>query len=407
MGSIEVTVDSEIIQDLILGQRDEAVRRLVETILDEVLEAEMNEHLQARRHERTDGRKGYRNGHYERGLTMRVGPVKLRVPRDREGTFKTAVFERYQRSEKALVLAIMEMVVNGVSTRKVKRITDELCGREFSKSTVSRLCETLDEKVEAWNERRLDDVDRPFVIVDAIQIKVRRQGAVRSTSALVAVAITEEGYREILGIRITNSETEEGWKAFFRALNDRGLCGVEFVVSDAHPGLVDAIQQCFQGASWQRCQTHFRRNILDKAPKSIHDRLTAGLDAIFLADDNDKAHAAFNQLCAELEGRAGGALDTLEMGLEDATAVLRLPKKYRKRLRTTNMLERLNSEIRRREKVVRIFPNERSAWRLIGAYLMEQHEEWITGRRYFDMDEFFASVAIREDNDHIELSAAE
>ena len=176
---------------------------------------------------------------------------------------------------------MMEMVVNGVSTRKVRRITDKLCGREFSKSTVSRLCEALDEKVERWNKRPLDEVARPFVIVDAIQIKVRRQGAVRSTSALVAVAITEEGYREIIGIQIANSETEEGWKAFFRMLNGRGLHGVELVVSDAHPGLVDAIHQCFQGASWQRCQTHFRRNILDKAPKSVHDQLSDGLDEIY------------------------------------------------------------------------------------------------------------------------------
>ena len=405
MGSIEVTIDSEIIQDLILGQRDEAIRKLVQTILNEVLEAEMDEHLQAKRHERTDGRKGYRNGHYERGLTMRVGPLDLRVPRDREGTFETAVFERYQRSEKALVLAMMEMMVNGLSTRKVKRITDELCGREFSKSTVSRLCEALDEKVQTWNDRPLDEVTRPFVIVDTIQIKVRRQGAVRSTSALVAVSINEKGYREILGIQIANSETEEGWKEFFRTLNDRELHGVELVVSDAHPGLVDAIHQCFQGASWQRCQTHFRRNILDKAPKSIHDQLSDGLDEILMADDVDEARAAFNELCAELEGQAGAALDTLELGLEDATAVLRLPKKYRKRLRTTNMLERLNSEIRRREKVIRIFPNEHSAFRLIGAYLMEQPEEWMTGRRYFDMDEYFAWVASREGDDHIEPGA--
>lgn len=407
MGSIEITVDSQIIQDLILGQRDEAIRKLVETILNEVLEAEMDEHLNAGRHERTDERKGYRNGHYERGLTMRVGPLNLSVPRDREGKFETAVFERYQRSEKALVLAMMEMVVNGVSTRKVKRITDELCGRQFSKSTVSRLCESLDEKVETWNERPLDDVARPFVIVDALQLKVRRQGAVRSTSALVAVAITEEGYREILGIEIANSETAQSWKTFFRTLNKRGLHGVEMVVSDAHSGLVEAVHECFQGASWQRCQTHFRRNILDKTPKSLHDKLSCGLDLIFKAQDDHSARKAFNELCAELDGQADRALETLELGFEDATAVLRLPEKYRRRLRTTNMLERLNSEIRRREKVIRIFPNEDSALRLVGAYLMEQHEEWVTGRRYFEMDEYFAWRDSREDDAHFNESAAE
>ena len=405
MGSIEVTVDSEIIQDLILGQRDEAIQKLVETILSEVLEAEMDEHLQAKRHERTDGRKGYRNGHCERGLTMRVGPLDLRVPRDREGTFETAVFERHQRSEKALVLAMMEMVVNGVSTRKVKRITDELCGREFSKSTVSRLCEALDEKVQTWNERPLDEVARPFVIVDAIQIKVRRQGAVRSTSALVAVSITEEGYREILEIQIANSETEEGWKEFFRTLNDRGLHASNSSSLTPIPVSSMRSDSVFreQAGSGVRHTFAGTSSIRHRRVSTTHSQM--GSTRSLWPDEVDDARAAFNELCAELEGQAGAALETLELGLEDATAVLRLPKKYRKRLRTTNMLERLNSEIRRREKVIRIFPYERSAWRLIGAYLMEQHEEWMTGRRYFDMDEYFALVASREGDDHIELGA--
>ena len=389
MGNMEITIDTEIIQQLVLGERDEAIRQLVETVLNEVLDAEMDEHLNAKRYERTDGRKGYRNGYYPRDLTMRVGPVELRKPRDREGNFETALFDRYQRSEKALVLAMMEMAVNGVSTRKVKRITEELCGKAFGKSTVSRLCESLDEKVEAWNTRSISDKARPFVIVDALYVKVRRQGRVRSTSALVAVSITEEGYREILGIKIANSESETSWKEFFRSLNDRGLHGVELVVSDNHGGLVKAVGQCFQGASWQRCQTHFRRNILDKTPPDWEDQVSAGLDEIFEADSPDKAREAFERLHEALHDEAPKAVDTLEDGLEDAIAVLRLPEKYRKRLRTTNMLERLNAEIRRRERVIRIFPNERSAWRLLGAYLIEQHEDWMCGRRYFDMDEYF------------------
>lgn len=396
MGEFEVTIDGEIIQGLILGDRDEAMRKLVEAVLNEVLEAEMDEHLEAQRHERTDERSGYRNGHYERGLTMRVGSMTLRVPRDRDGTFQTVVFERYQRSEKALVLAMMEMVINGVSTRKVKRITEELCGYEFSKSTVSRLCEALDEKVDAWANRTLLGKHYPFVIVDAIQVKVRRNGAIRPTSVLVAVGVNDEGYREILGLTIANSETNQSWKEFFRSLGRRGLTGVELVVSDAHEGLVDAVHECFQGASWQRCQTHFRRNILDKTPKSLHGQMSKGLDAIFEAEDVTASKEAFNELCAELEGQADKALETLEFGLEDATAVLRLPDKYRVRLRTTNMVERLNSEIRRREKVIRIFPNDRSAFRLVGAYLMEQHEEWATGRRYFDMDKYWTWKASRD-----------
>ena len=388
MGTMEITIDTEIIQQLVLGERDEAIRQLVETVLNEVLDAEMDEHLNAKRYERTDDRQGHRNGYYNRNLTMRVGPVELRKPRDREGNFETALFDRYQRSEQALVLAMMEMAVNGVSTRKVKRITDELCGKAFGKSTVSRLCESLDEKVEAWNTRSLEDSAHPFVIVDALHVKVRRGGRVRSTSALVAVAINEEGYREILGIKIANSESETSWKEFFRSLNERGLHGVDLVVSDAHTGLVKAVGQCFQGASWQRCQTHFRRNILDKTPQDYEDTVAAGLDAIFEADTPETARTAFDKLYDEMGDNAEQAMETLANGLEDAIAVLRLPEKYRRRLRTTNMLERLNSEIRRRERVIRIFPNERSAWRLLGAYLIEQHEDWMCSRRYFDMTKY-------------------
>jgi len=170
------------------------------------------------------------------------------------------------------------MVVNGVSTRKVRKITDELCGREFKKSTVSNLCEGLDEQVEGWNERPLDDREFPFILVDAMHTKVRRQGAVRSTSALVIVGINEDGYREILGIRIANSESRQSWLETFRWLKQRGLHGVDIVVSDAHEGLVDALQQCFQGATWQRCQTHFRRNLADKTPANLKDEIHSGLD---------------------------------------------------------------------------------------------------------------------------------
>jgi transposase-like protein len=364
------------------------VAAILRPLLNQILEAEMTEHVGAEPHERSDQRTGRRNGHYPRGLTTRVGTFDLTVPRDRDGTFSTALFERYQRSEKALTLALMEMVVNGVSTRKVSNITDQLCGKEFKKSTVSDLCKDLNEQVEAFNDRPLDGQEYPFIIVDAMRIKVRRQRAVRSTSALIVVGINEEGYREILGLQIADSESKQSWLEMFRWLKQRGLTGVEFVTSDAHEGLVDALQQCFQGSTWQRCQTHFRRNVVDKTPTSLEDTIHQGLDDIFKADSPEMARTAFNELAADLEGKADRALETLELGLEDATAVLCLPEKYRRRLRTTNMVERLNSEVRRREKVVRIFPNDESAWRLIGAYLAERHEEWSTKRRYLKMDEF-------------------
>lgn len=404
MADIEITIDEEQIEEIASGR---GLAALLRPVLNEILESEMTDHLGAEPHERTEERTGRRNGHYERELTTRVGSIELRVPRARDGTFSTALFDRYQRSEKALVLALMEMVVNGVSTRKVKNITEKLCGKEFAKSTVSDLSKDLDEQVEAWNERPLDDYEYPFVLVDAMQIKVRRQGAVRSTSALVLVGVNEEGYREILGVRLANSESKQSWMETFRWLKQRGLSGVELVVSDAHEGLVDALRLCFQGATWQRCQTHFRRNIIDKTPSSHEDAMHEGLDEIFGADDPDEARRAFNELAANLEGKADRALETLELGLEDATAVLRLPEKYRRRLRTTNALERLIQEVRRREKVIRIFPNEESASRLIGAYLAERHEEWSTGRRYFTMDEYDSWKRSLEEDEGLQPVAAE
>lgn len=404
MATIEVTIDDEQIEAISDG---DGLAALVQAVLNQVLEAEMTDHLKASPHERTDERKGVRNGYYERELVMRVGPIQLRVPRDRAGTFCTELFERYQRSEKALVLALMEMVVNGVSTRKVRNITQELCGHDFSKSTVSELSKGLEDQVEAWRERPLDATEFPFVLVDAMRIKVRRQGAVRPTSALIVVGVNEAGYREILGVRIADSESRQSWLETFRWLKRRGLRDVEVVVSDAHVGLVDALHQCFQGASWQRCQTHFRRNIVDKTPSRLADPMHEGLSRIFKADDKDEARRAFDELAAELEDKADRALETLELGLEDATTVLNLPEKYRKRLRTTNMVERLIEEVRRREKVIRIFPNVGSARRLIGAYLAERHEEWSTRRKYLKMDDFYEWKSSVEDTDAIQLSAAE
>jgi transposase-like protein len=404
MAKIEITIDDEQIEAL--SERD-GLAKLLQPVLNQILDAEMTEHVGAAKHERTDQRTGTRNGYYDRDLTTRVGPLELRVPRDREGTFSTEIFERYQRTEKALVLALMEMVVNGVSTRKVRNITEELCGHEFSKSTVSELSMDLDEQVEGWNERPLDGHEYPFVLVDAMQIKVRREGAVRPTSALIIVGINEEGYREILGVRIANSESRQSWLDCFRWLKRRGLRDVDIVVSDAHQGLVDALHQCFQGSSWQRCQTHFRRNVADRTPKKYLDQMHEGLDAIFKAERPDDARRAFNELAAELEGKADRALETLELGLEDATAVLRLPEKYRRRLRTTNMVERLIQEVRRREKVIRIFPNDDSAWRLIGAFLAERHEGWSTRRKYLKMDEYYEADARESEVSDVRPMAAE
>jgi putative transposase len=249
MATIEITVDDEKIQQLLRDDRGMAA--LLEPILNQILQAEMTEHLRAEPGEQTDDRRGYRNGGYERRLTTRVGTIELEVPRDREGTFQTALFQRYQRSEKALVLTLMQMVVQGVSTGRVKEITTDLCGREFSKSTVSRLSKDLEEQVQAWASRPLDQ-EYPFLMLDAMQIKVRRQKAVRSTTAMIAVGISEDGQREILGLEMAFGETEEGWQRFIRQLKERGLSGVELATSDAHQGLRQALQEAFPGLIWQR-----------------------------------------------------------------------------------------------------------------------------------------------------------
>jgi len=267
---LQVSFDEETLREVLVGNKGPEV--LLQTVMNEILQSEMTEHLGAESGEQTEDRRGYRNGSYQRKLTTRVGTIELEVPRDRDGTFQTELFERYQRSEKALVTTLMQMVVQGVSTRRVKKITTELCGREFSRQTVSNLTQRLDGQVQAWAERPLGKY--PFLLADAMQLKVRRQGAVRSTTAMIVVGITEEGYREILGFKIALRETGESWKELFEDLKEQGLRGVEFATSDAHEGLENALRARFPGCIWNRCQAHFQRNVLDKTPSGCHDQMS-------------------------------------------------------------------------------------------------------------------------------------
>ena len=388
MTQYQLTLDPTALQRLFTSG-DGQLAHLLEAVLNQVLEAQMAEQLGAERYERTDERQGYRNGYKPRQLTTRVGRLTLRVPQARDGSFSSELFARYQRSEQALILTLMEMVVNGVSTRKVAAITEELCGREFAKSTVSDLCKALDPLVEAWNGRDLGGARYPFVVVDALVIKVREGGRVRSCSVLVATGVNEAGYREILGLQLGDSESERSWSEFFAWLKGRGLHGVDLVVSDHHGGLVNAVRLQFQGATWQRCQMHLSANILDATPKALHDEVHMRLRAIFEAPDEATARLLLARFVADYSQTAPNAVATVERGFDDATAILALPVTYRKRLRTTNGQERLNEEIRRRERVIRIFPNRESAMRLLGALLMEQDEAWSTGKRYFEMTAYW------------------
>lgn len=388
MAQYNITVDDEVLKGLFTG--DKGMSQLLEQVLNQVLKAQASEQLQAEPYERSEERQGYRNGTRPHPLTTRIGTLTLRVPRLRNGNFSTELFARYQRSEQALLLTLVEMVINGVSTRKISAITEELCGADFSKSTVSELCKRLDPVVQGWNERNLRETRYPFVLVDAIVLKIREEGRVRSRAAMIATGINEEGYREILGMMLGDSESEASWTEFFSWLKSRDLRGVDIVVSDNHSGLVKALQAQFQGATWQRCQTHFMRNFMDATPKPLHDELYGKVRAILDAPDVETARLLMNQVVSNYSEKAPKAIQVLENGFDDITAVLCLPERYRKRLRTTNGMERLNEEIRRRDRVIRIYPNRNSVIRLIGALLMEMDEKWQSGHKYLDMKEYFA-----------------
>ena len=337
MAQVHFTLDSEEVKSLFLGNRDEAMAKVLQIILNHLLEAEATEQIGAQSYERSDDRTTYRNGIRERELTTRIGTITLAVPRLRNGNFHTEIFQRYQRSEQALIMTMLQMVVDGVSTRKVENVTRELCGTSFSKSTVSALCSRLDPVVEAFRNRPLLK-HYPFVIVDALYLKVRENHAVRSKGFLVAIGINEEGKPEILGFLADDSESEETWCRFFHSLKQRGLSRVDLITSDNHGGLVNAVKKSFQGTVWQRCQTHFSKNVLDNTPKSLRGEVKTFLRDIYTAPDRDSAKERMQQLSAQLTDRAPKAKKVLEDGFDDAIAAFMLPEKYRKRMRTSNCL---------------------------------------------------------------------
>ena len=384
MAGYDINVGRDLLPGLLSGQN--GLAKLVEAVLNQILEAQVTETLGADRHERSDERQGYRNGYRARTLYTRVGPVTLQVPQTRDGSFSTDIFKRYQRSEQAFVLALMEMVVQGVSTRKVSAITEELCGASFSKSTVSELCVGLDARVKVFNERTFTG-EYPFVMVDALFINSRQGDRVVKRAALIASGIRGDGHREILGVHIGDSENYATWEDMFKWLKGRGLSGVYFVISDDHCGITKAVDKHFQGATWQRCQVHLMRNLLGHSSTKLRGEVAAAAKLVFQAADMTEARRRLTEFVEQFGKGAAKAVACMEAGFEDAMAIMALPEKYRKKLRTTNMQERLNEEVRRRERVIRIFPNDESALRLIGALLAEQNEAW-QERKYLDMDEF-------------------
>jgi len=388
MAHLDFTLDEEIVKGLLLGNREEAIAKLLEKALNAVLSAQATEQIRAKPYERSEDRVTSRNGYRDRDLQTRVGSLILRVPKFREGSFTTELFSAYQRSEQALLLSMMEMVIQGVSTRKISEITETLCGASFSRTTVSSLCKNLDPAVESFRNRSLA-AHYPFVIVDAIYMRAREDHVVKPKGLLIAIGVNADGCREVLGFSAADGESEASWSEFFEQLKARGLQDVDHVTSDSHGGLVNAIRKHFNQAVWQRCQTHFSRNVLDKTPKKHQPAMKQALTDMYNAPNLPEATRRQGQILAQFDQAAPKAAALLDECFADITAIYSLPEAYRKRLRTSNAIERLNEELRRRERVIRIFPNEDSLLRLMGAVLMEQHERWESGKKYFGMETYY------------------
>lgn len=354
------------------------LRTLLGTLLQETIRTEFERALGAAPYERTPARRGYRNGSYPRTLKTRVGSLTLAVPRDRAGLFRPSLFAQYERSEQALVLAMIEMYFHGVSTRKVTAIVEALCGTSVSASEVSALTRKLDATLTTWRERRLADTPYAALIVDAHVEQVRREGHVRATAALWVVGVTPEGYREHLGVWLGASESEASWASVFQDLVQRGLHGVRYVVSDEHLGLLAALRRYVPEALHQRCQVHYQRNALHKISSEVlQQRLRQGLRDAWGASTREEAAGRLARLSTELRPDAPGLADWLtDTAAETLTCYALVRDDVRRKLRSTNAVERHHEEVRRRTTVIRIFPHEASLLRLLTALAMEQNDAW-------------------------------
>jgi len=368
----------------LLARDEDFVRVALEALVQAALEAEMTEAIGAEKGERTETRLSYRSGYYGRSLITRVGTLELRVPQDRLGRFSTELFERYQRSEKALVGTLAEMYVQGVSTRKVKAVTEVLCGHSFSAPAISAVNKSLDEALRRFAERRLNE-PFPDLILEARYEKVRAAGIIVPQAVLIAVAVDGEGRRQVLGVELANRESRSSWRDFLSGLKQRGLFGVEFVVSDDHEGLKAAIREVLPGAVWQRCYVHFLRNALDYVPRKVDDDCLQELRWIYDRRDLAEVRRDIAQWLAKWQAKYPKLCDWAEDNIEETLTYYRLPLAHHKHMKSTNMLERLNQEIKRRTRVVRIFPNMESCLRLVRALVVETHENWLEGTRYLNM----------------------
>ena len=373
MAQLNITLNQDEMLLLLNNDRDDAFRLLLQASLNSLLKAESEEQLHAAPYERSSDRTDSRNGTRERGLVTRIGKLELLVPRHRNQPFKTMIFDNYTRSEAALIACMIEMVINGVSTRKVAQVVETLCGTTYSKSTVSELCKELDAKVEEFRGRPLIK-EYPFLTIDATYFKVRENHRIISKAFMIAFGTDETGHREILGCAVYAVESKETWRSFLKSLKDRGLGGVLMITSDAHEGLRDALAKEFPKVPWQRCQFHFSKNIADKTPKKYQAGLRTELQEMFNCQTIEEARKKRDSIIKDYQDVAETAMSCLDEGFESAMTVMTLPPYLRQYFRTSNHIERLNKELKRRSKVIGVFPNEASLLRLMGAVLMELND---------------------------------
>ena len=389
MAQLNITLNQEEIQALLLDDRGEAFKKILQTSLNKILQAESAEQLKAAPYERSEERTDCRNGSRDRDLNTRVGRITLHVPRHRNVPFKTLVFDNYSRSEAALVAGMAEMVVNGVSTRKVSRVMETLCGTSFSKSAVSDVCKDLETAVKEFQTRPLEG-DYPFLTVDATYFKVRENSRIISKAFMIAYGTNAEGHREILGFGVYANESSATWTDFLLSLKKRGLTGLLMITSDAHEGILNAIGKVFPTVPWQRCQFHFSRNITDKAPKKYQTGLRAELQELFNCRTIAEARKVRDRIIEDYRDVAESAVACLDEGFESSMTVMLLPAWLRRFYRTSNQIERLNKELKRRSKVIGVFANEDSVLRLMGSVLMERHDAMLGGRAVFSKDSLSA-----------------
>ena len=384
---------SELLDALRAGGDLDVVRKGVELVLQALIEAEATEVIGAAPHERTDTRTNLRNGHRSRLWSTKAGDVELAIPKLRRGSFFPSVLERRRRIDRALFAVVMEAYVHGVSTRKVDDLVRSL-GLEagISKSEVSRICAELDASLEAFRTRPLNHITFPYLFVDATYLKARVRGRVVSRAVVVATGVTAQGDREVLGCEVGDSEDGAFWTAFLRSLRARGLGGVQLVVSDHHLGLKAAISSVFIGAAWQRCRVHFMRNVLARVPKAHSEMVAAAVRTVFAQPDPAHVRSQLGEVTAMLTAQFPDVASMLTDAAEDLLAFTGFPQAHWRKIWSTNPLERLNAEIKRRTNVVGVFPNDAAVARLVTAVIAEQHDEWAVAERRYLSEESMAKL---------------